>query len=186
MEELLENPIPNVKYLCVPFVDYEGVIRGDQGKSRLPHDHNRDYDMNAESIYPECNAIKEYAKENGCHYGFDFHSPGHISNENDTVFIVQNNVEKLERFNRFGEILESCITADSLKYEHKNYYPPKTGWNQGGAQFANYFMQMKECHFAFTLETTYFGTPQNKVTESRLKELGHCFARAMKKYIEAQ
>ena len=29
--------------VAVPFVDVDGVRRGDQGKGRLPHDHNRDY-----------------------------------------------------------------------------------------------------------------------------------------------
>ena len=42
LEELLTNPNTDLKVLCVPFVDYEGVIRGDQGKARAPHDHNRD------------------------------------------------------------------------------------------------------------------------------------------------
>ena len=31
LAELIENPIPDTKVFCVPFVDYEGVIRGDQG-----------------------------------------------------------------------------------------------------------------------------------------------------------
>lgn len=29
--------------LAVPFVDIDGVVNGDSGKGRLPHDHNRDY-----------------------------------------------------------------------------------------------------------------------------------------------
>lgn len=186
LEELIANPIPNTKVLCVPFVDLEGVIRGDQGKSRAPHDHNRDYSYDEESIYPECNAIKEYAKANGCHYGFDFHSPWHKSGENDTVFIVQNSIENLGLLNRFGEIFESIITTDSLKYEHKNDYPFNTGWNKGGTQFANYMRKREENNIAFTLETAYFGTPDNKVSSDKLLELGHCFAKALKKYIETE
>ena len=31
------------KVLVVPFMDIDGVEDGDQGKSRFPHDHNRDY-----------------------------------------------------------------------------------------------------------------------------------------------
>ena len=31
------------KILCVPFVDFDGVVDGDQGKGRNSHDHNRDY-----------------------------------------------------------------------------------------------------------------------------------------------
>ncbi len=183
LTELLEKPIPNTKVLCVPFVDYEGVIRGDQGKSRAPHDHNRDYDTEKASIYPECAAIKEYAEENGCTFGFDFHSPWHKGGQNDKVFIVQNCVEKLPRLNRFGELLEESITEKSLKYEHKNDFPPETDWNHVGAQFANFMRQRAENDLAFTLETAYFGTENNKVSEENLLELGRCFARALKKYM---
>jgi len=57
LREFKENPIDNTKVLCVPFVDLDGVIDGDQGKARKPHDHNRDYKPN-ESLYPETAAIK--------------------------------------------------------------------------------------------------------------------------------
>lgn len=189
LEELINNPIEDFKVFCVPFVDYEGVIRGDQGKGRVPYDHNRGYDEACDSVYPECNAIKKYAEKNGCCFGFDFHSPWHISNENDTVFIVQNSIEKANEFNRFGIILEKSITSDSLKYEHKNDYPFGVGWNknvsgkQFGKQFANYMGKRKENKLSFTLETAYFGTPQNKVTEEKLLNLGHCFANALREYV---
>ncbi len=183
LEELIKNPIPNLKVFCVPFVDYEGVIRGDQGKNRAPYDHNRDYDTEKDSIYPECNAIKEYANENGCHFGFDFHSPWHISGVNDNVFIVQNSIEKLDKLNRFGEVFEETITENSLRYEHKNDYPFGTGWNKGGTQFSSYMKKRAENIIAFSLETAYFGTKENKVNNDKLLELGRCFANALKKYI---
>ena len=184
LDELINNPIPNAKVFCVPFVDYEGVIRGDQGKSRAPHDHNRDYDLEKTSIYPECAAIREYANKNGCHFGFDFHSPWHISKENDTVFIVQNSLEKLDRLNRFGEIFEESINENSLRYKHKNDYPFGIGWNLGGTQFSNYMKTKSENTISFTLETAYFGTSDNKVDEDKLLELGKCFAKALKHYVE--
>lgn len=186
LDELIANPIANAKVFCVPFVDYEGVIRGDQGKARVPYDHNRDYDLENPSIYPETDAIKAYANANGCHFGFDFHSPWHMWGENDTAFIVQNNIEKLDKLNRFGEIFERCITETSLRYEHKNDHPFGVSWNQGGKTFANYVKTKPENDIAFTLETTYFGTADNKVTEEKLLELGRCFAKALKQYIEEE
>ncbi len=186
LEELISNPIPDTKVFCVPFVDYEGVIRGDQGKFRAPHDHNRDYDTDKESIYPECDAIKKYAKANGCHYGLDLHSPWHKSQENDNVFIVQKNLGKLAQLNRFGEVFEKCITESSLKYEHKNDYPPEIGWNRNYGGIASYMQLREENNFAFALETPYFGTSDNKVSEARLIELGHCLAKALKQYIKEQ
>ncbi|MBE6953699.1 MAG: carboxypeptidase family protein [Ruminococcaceae bacterium] len=183
LEELIAEPIPSATVFCVPFVDYEGVIRGDQGKSRAPHDHNRDYGAENEPIYPECRAIREYAAREGCHFGFDFHSPWHRSGINDCVFIVQSSEEQLEKLNHFGEILEANITENALQYEHKNDYPPNTGWNRCETDFANHMQNRKENILSLTLETAYFGTPQNKVSAENLVELGRCFAKALKEYI---
>ena len=47
----------NVELMMVPFVDYDGVLAGDQGKVRKPHDHNRDY---SEFLYPETKAITDW------------------------------------------------------------------------------------------------------------------------------
>ena len=179
LSELVGSDEFNV--FCVPFVDYEGVIRGDQGKRRDPHDHARDYTDN--SIYPECSAIMDYAKQNGCHFGFDFHSPWHIGGDNDNVFIVQKSFEKLERLNRFGELLENSITEESLKYYHKNDYPFMTGWNQEAPTISVFLNNLPESEVAFTLETTYFGTAENKVSTEKMLELGRCFARALKNYV---
>lgn len=183
LEELLTNPIPNMNVFCVPFVDYEGVIRGDQGKSRAPHDHNRDYSLENPCIYPECNAIKEYAEQNGCHFGFDFHAPWHISSLNDTVFIVQNSIEKLDRLTHFGQLFEAAITKNALQYFQKDDCPPEISWNKATTQFASYMTRKAENNIAFSLETTYFGTAENKVTNDKLLELGHCFAKALRNYI---
>ncbi|MBQ8648558.1 MAG: hypothetical protein IJ470_00630 [Clostridia bacterium] len=184
LEELIANPIPDTKVFCVPFVDYEGVVDGDQGKSRTPHDHNRDYDTETESIYPECAAIREYADKNGCHFAFDFHSPWHKGGENDNVFIVQKDYR--EGLNRFGELFEQNINSKSMKYEHKNDYPPNTGWNTNSPTFATYMLQRDENNIAFTLETAYFGTSDNKVSQEGLIELGRCFSKALKQYISTE
>lgn len=186
LETLLASPIPGAKVFCVPFVDYEGVIRGDQGKSRAPHDHNRDYDGKTGSLYPECRALRAYAEANGCHFGFDFHSPWHLSGEHDTAFIVQNSVEKLDRLRKFGRLLEASVTEESFRYRQANDYPPGTGWNRGGAQFANFLTKRPENVAAFSFETAYFGTQDNRVTAEKLLELGRCFGRAMGKFVEAE
>lgn len=183
LDELTDNMLSDTKVLCVPFVDYDGVVDGDQGKNRAPHDHNRDYDVKNKSIYASTAAIRDYAEENGCHYGFDFHSPWHKSGENDHVFIVQNLFEKTNRFNEFGELLESENNESSLKYYHKDDYPFMTGWNMKNTSFSMYVSQRKENELAFSLETAYFGTQDNKVSQASLVELGKCFARAIRHYI---
>lgn len=181
LRELINAPIENTRILAIPFVDYDGVIDGDQGKGRMPHDHNRDYTENP--IYPETKAILDYANAFGCNYGFDFHSPWHRGGRNDTVFIVRNSEEKLPCFERFSEIFESQITDDSMDYKKTNDIAPNTDWNKPAPTFGYTMNSRPECSLAFTLESCYFGTEDDKVSAKRLKNLGRCFAKSLKEYI---
>ncbi len=58
---------------AVPFVDKDGVQQGDQGKNRLPHDHNRDYGKDA--IYPEVQAIQDLGERRQVRFALDLHCP---------------------------------------------------------------------------------------------------------------
>ena len=180
--ELLKSPIENARIFVVPFVDYDGVLDGDQGKSRAPHDHNRDYIE--EPIYPEVRAICNHMSTYGCHFGFDFHSPFHKGGVNDKIFVVRNLPEKEGDFDLFSGTFESEISENSMSYSKENDYPPCTNWNQPSTSFGYTTNCRPDCNLAFTLESTYFGTPDNKVSGKRLVELGRCFARAVKKYVE--
>ena len=182
INELLHNPLKDARILVVPFVDYDGVIDGDQGKSRAPHDHNRDYID--DPIYPEVRSICNHMEEYCCHYGFDLHSPWHKGGTNDKIFIVRNLKEKEEDFNLFSSLFESEFTENSMKYSKENDYPPCTNWNQPSSSFGYTTNTRPDCMLAFTLESAYFGTCDNKVSGERLVELGKCFARAIKKFVE--
>ena len=60
-------------FFVVPLMDKDGVEEGDQGKSRKPHDHNRDFDKNR---YSTVRALKEQVVAWGKGkrlIGFDFH-----------------------------------------------------------------------------------------------------------------
>ena len=183
LSQLLATPIPNTRIFCVPFVDYDGVVDGDQGKGRYPYDHNRDYNKEVPPIYPTTAAIMAYAEEYGCHFGFDFHSPWHKGEQNDQVFIVQNSFEKLDWLNAFGCLFEE-ESVDGVRYYHANDYPFQKEWNQAGPIFAHYMSARKENHIAFSLETAYFGLADNQISQEGLVALGRNFAKALKRYIE--
>ena len=187
LSELSDSPEANklLRVLCVPFVDYDGVVDGDQGKGRAPYDHNRDYAADAAPLYPTTQAIRKYAEENGCHFGIDFHSPWHKGGRNDTVFIVQNSFEKEERLRAFSACLAQEVTEESMDYKSENDIPFMTEWNRGAPTFAAFMTARPENDVAFTLETAYFGTPDNRVTDARLVSLGRAFARALLSYIAA-
>ena len=185
LRELKENPIDNIKVFCVPFVDFDGVIDGDQGKSRIPHDHNRDY-LGNESLYPETSAIQKYVEKNGCNYGFDFHSPWHKGEQNDKLFNVENHISKHDRVKRFAELTEKNLTEDGLKYTSKSEWPPRTDWNQDCPSFGYIMNHRAECELAHTFECAYFGTEDNKISGEKMITFGRCYARAMKDYINGR
>ena len=184
LEELLREPIEGLGIFCVPFVDYDGVVDGDQGKNRFPHDHNRDYQPEEEAIYPSVAKIRRYVLEHPVVFGFDFHSPYHCGGVRDTCYIVQKRKEELPRLNRFGEVLEACMTKKAFSYAHENDYPPDFGWNKSATPtFAAFVLEQPSSELAFTLETAYFGTRENMFTQERGVETGRCFAGALRQYV---
>lgn len=180
----LKNALPDgYKVICVPFVDYDGVVDGDQGKARAPHDHNRDYDKI--SIYPETSKIKSIIDNNKVVFGFDFHSPWHIRERNDTVFIVQKDEATLNEVIMFGKMLEKNNRDCSFKYYQKNDIAPNTEWNKcTDPTYATYIRKNDNCHLSFTLETAYFGTHENKANEEKFLNLGEDFAKTLIDYIK--
>lgn len=185
LDELINNPLDNIRIVCVPFVDYDGVLDGDQGKSRAPHDHNRDYEIGIDAIYPETAAIRELAA-GGVEYAFDFHSPWHFSGENDKAFIVRKLKEKTPEYDAFGTLFEKNITEDSMKYHVADDHPADYLWaSSDNPNYIGFMYKACGAKFAATLETAYFGTPDNIFTQSKGVELGHCFVRALKQYDES-
>lgn len=184
LEELLREPIEGFGIFCVPFVDYDGVVDGDQGKNRFPHDHNRDYQPEEKAIYPSVAEIRRYVLEHPVVFGFDFHSPYHCGGVGDKCFIVQKRKEELPLLNRFGELLEACMTSEAFPYAHENDYPPDFGWNKSTTPtFASFVLEQPSSKLAFTLETAYFGTREYAFTQERGVETGRCFARALRQYV---
>lgn len=182
IDELVKNPVPDTKVVCVPFVDLDGVLDGDQGKARAPYDHNRDYVYGKDAIYPEVAEIRKIA-DKGIRYGFDFHSPWHKGKQNDTVFIVEKRAHLKEHYRRFGRILEDKITDASLKYDKKNTFPVDFEWNSSkSCCFGAYMNDIGKARIAFTLETMYFGTPDNVFSAEKAVECGRCFAKAVREY----
>jgi hypothetical protein len=57
------------------------------------------------------------------------------------------------------------------------------GWNMPSPNFGYTMMQKPECDIAFSLESAYFGTADNKVDAKKLVELGKCFANAIRRYM---
>ena len=74
-DELGEWTRKNVQMIVVPFVDFDGVVDGDQGKNRTPRDHNRDYHPSRKPLYAEIAAIERIVREERPDVVMDFHNP---------------------------------------------------------------------------------------------------------------
>ncbi len=80
----------SLAWAIAPFMDVQGVQRGDQGKNRTPHDHNRDY--RGEPIYPEVRAWKRFLPEWQAGrplIAIDLHGPALKGPYHESVFFVE-------------------------------------------------------------------------------------------------
>jgi len=148
-----------VEIRCVPLVDMDGVEDGDQGKSRLPHDHNRDYDGPA--IYPEIRAIRERASiwANGqLHLVFDLHCPFIRGEWNEHIYAVeQEDRQTAARLARFATVLESSITGP-FPYAACGTIGHGTTWNTFSGtprSCSHWFSQLPGVVLATTFEIPY-------------------------------
>ncbi len=180
--EIIEKFSDSFRIICVPFVDYDGVVDGDQGKSRKGHDHNRDYNGKENPVYNSVGKIRELAENLNIRFAFDFHSPWHFQAENDTVFIPIKHDSMVENVQRFSEFFQNEVKGNALPYSKENNLMPGVKWNSPGSPcFSTYFIN-KGAELSFTLETAYFMANGVMFTSQRARESGKCFAKALTKY----
>jgi len=183
MEELHREPIPGLEVVSVPFVDYDGVVDGDQGKRRAPHDHYVDYPAEGESIYASVRCIRELAAEKPLRYAFDFHSPWHAGKQNDWVFFPQEHWDIVKNMTRLQNLFEKRITPESLPYSPDGTYMPGRDWNKiGTPSFNTYMHATAGAELSMVLETPYFKCLGTPFTPDAAREMGRCFARALSDY----
>ena len=181
LDYLSTADILKYRFICVPFIDYDGVVDGDQGKNRAPHDHNRDYTENP--IYATTRAMKAIVDSEPICFAADFHAPWHYGGDHDFVFIVQNNPNKVDLYQEFGKMLEENLPPNTLKYDRKN----QTNWqHETHRQFAGYTAQNTNCVVSFSLETTYFGESDNIFTQARGVAFGRVFAKVMLEFLQKE
>jgi len=181
LKELYENPIDGYRIVTVPFVDMKGVVCGDQGKGRKPHDHNRDYNDN--SIYPTVRAIKELLDKENVKCVFDFHSPCHLGNGNDSTSLVNAYESMRDEMKELSRLFASEITEDCFKFRDG-----RITWRDEPLKgtFSAYSGSINTVDFVCTIENPYFGEPDNIMTQEKYLSTGRAFARAMKNFVESK
>ncbi len=174
------------RIICVPFVDFDGVVEGDQGKNRNGCDHNRDYDRAVVPKYKSTAEIRKIADRENIRFAFDFHSPWHIGAENDTVFIPWKHFHMEKKINELSRLFEAENNENSLPHYSKDNIAPDEKWNTHGSTCFGTYMGREgvDAELSFTLETAYFVASDVMFTPERARETGRCFVRALKKYAE--
>ena len=98
----------------VPMMDIAGVENGDQGKDRLPHDHNRDWEDGKE-LYKVTLALKEFARAKEADgkrlaMFIDYHCPYLFNWAGNYISYGEWNEPEVELF---ADILEKTVKADT-------------------------------------------------------------------------
>ncbi len=182
METLLPALPEELSVLVVPFIDYDGVLDGDQGKNRYPHDHNRDY--TDAPIYEVVRYLMQFAADHRVTYAFDFHAPWHYQKENDHVFQVHSTEAMAPKIRRFGEILMEETAGLPLYFDGKWDCPPNVpAWNnEDFPELRNWAARLPTIRLANLLEIPYFGLQDTVVSQKSLVALGHAYGRAILRY----
>ncbi len=117
--------------VAVPFVDKDGVVAGDQGKNRAPHDHNRDY--NPTQLYPEVTAIMKLgeALKPRVRAQLDVHCPTIRGDWNDCVYLVGAPGEAGDNQRAFMGRLEAVRTGP-IKVRGRDVLAYGQAWNTAG------------------------------------------------------
>lgn len=166
----------------VPFVDKDGVEKGDQGKNRKPYDHNRDYGEN--SIYPEVKAIKSLHAQNNFKYALDIHCPTLVMKDHQVMYFVgakkfpPNNLLNVQLF---AERIKNGLPADAphgplVWLRDEDEFSPKC---------SRYFGFQPGVIMSATLEVP-FAPPKKKTDPASCREYGRVILKAFteSKFVE--
>ena len=176
----------NVGLTVVPFVDYDGVVNGDQGKNRDPHDHNRDY---LQFLYPETKAVSELYVEKGAEIILDLHCPWIVDGVNELLYNPLGNPEiipDIESENRFISLVER--NAEGLPYDSSNNIPFGTSWNTNsnyadGTSCLNWArMNAPGAHVCLCFEVPFANAGGTEVNPESARVFGRSLAKTIEAY----
>ena len=179
----------NVEIVAVPMMDLDGVIAGDQGKHRRPHDYNRDY---TEFIWPETRAVRDLLRDGRETAAFiDFHCPHY--NDPRIHLMMRRHGRNEDNQRIFASLVEK--NAAGLQYFRKNDYPWGDFWNcdrlyatgNSSTLWATSLPGMRfsgcyEIPFADTRRDRT-GRPGSPVTPANARAFGRSVAKSLREFL---
>ena len=177
----------NVELTVVPFVDMDGAVEGDQGKWRLPHDHNRDY---VEFLYPETAALASLIAETEPQMFLDFHNPKLYKYNDNYIYTPYKEYNGVDELN-FSALMEK-YQEGGLKYQTTDNLPYGYSWNAkhnytDGMNVTSWVAQnIKTIKIVRTIEFPFAYSNGELVYPNKLRQFGHGMARALRAFVEGE
>ena len=177
----------NVELTVVPFVDMDGAVDGDQGKWRLPHDHNRDY---TDFLYPETAALASLMAETEPHIFIDFHNPKLYKYNDNYIYTPYKSYYGSNEVN-FSALIEK-YQEGGLKYQLSDDLPFGKSWNSSHNYTDGYnvtewvHQNIKSIEIVRTMEFPFAYANGELVYPNKMRAFGHGMARALRAYIEGE
>lgn len=154
----------HVRFVVFPFMDLDGVENGEQGKDRVPHDHNRDY---LQFIYESTKYFRDhYAEltEGTKVFCLDNHAPYIKWKQNETIFFIgQERADINEKLKIMASFIEEKDKS-GLNFKKEWIFDFGKEWNartmlqsrQDGLMKNSQWCQIQDNNFfASTLEVSY-------------------------------
>ena len=181
----------NVEVLVVPFIDLDGVVGGDQGKNRFPHDPARDY---GNWIYPSTGALRDWIQTewNGrLDVALDIHCPHFDNPLMHQIILAPGKNEVRQR--RMAQIVYE--NRRGMLYHPKNDVAWNTPWNcagymHAGQTFTQWMSSQFNAYFAMTWEIPFASTAEDRkgpfvpVTVDTARQFGRGFAAALRQFLQ--
>ncbi len=181
----------NVEFLFIPFIDKDGVENGEQGKNRIPRDHNRDY-VN-KSIHASTAALRTMVpiwSEGKMKIALDVHCPWIKGKGNEFIYLVGNSDSTIEKEQIvFSKLLEENSLGE-IKIYHKDFLPFGVNWNTNsnytkGMSFSKWASQLEGISLASTIEFPYANVSGIQVSKDGARIFGKAIAYSIKDYLES-
>lgn len=191
---LEDDLLSDHRVTAYPLVDVDGVERGDPGKHRAPHDHNRDYvGENAitecEPLYASTAAIMDDVRslEAPIALAVDLHCPYKWGGMHDRPFFTADPDDPEEALAALAAALESVTTANERRLTFDA--TPDVGLasfdGQSGLRhtFQRFCSQEGgESGVSATLEVPFVGTEDDPVTPASARRFGGDLALAIDRW----
>ena len=186
-DEWLKN---KVEFCIIPFIDKDGVENGDQGKNRVPRDHNRDY--NEISIHESTAALRYWVpgwSEKKLAVCVDLHCPWIKGENNENIYLPgANDLIMAEQEKLFCKLLSSNNSGE-LKISDKVYFPYGKGWNTSanttqGYSFKRWSSGLEGVRLSITIEFPYGNNEGQTITQTNSRAFGTDLTKTIKKYLQ--